>query len=236
MTTVRPNILAMQGYIPGEQPQGLDYIKLNTNENPYSCSAKVKAAIGRVIQSGLQRYPDPTATAFRERAAERLSEEAPDIGPRWILCGNGSDDLLTILIRTFVDSGDVVRFPRPSYVLYDTLAEIQGARPNVVAFQPDWTLSDDFAAPCENLKLAFLANPNSPSGTALPPATVAKIAAALPCPMVVDEAYGGMLFIQDSIIRISIPSSMTLPASLFTRSVIHHLVTNSLATLLASFL
>lgn len=189
MSHVRPNILAMQGYLPGEQPQGQEFIKLNTNENPYSCSPSVKSAIGHAIQAGLQRYPDPTATAFRQCAAELLAKEAPGLTADWILCGNGSDDLLTILMRTYVDSSDWVRFPKPSYVLYDTLATIQGAKCDVVDFRPDWTLGAEFTAPRQGLRLALLANPNSPSGTMLDPEQVAEIAAALPCPLVVDEAY-----------------------------------------------
>lgn len=189
MSHVRPNILAMQGYVPGEQPRNQQFIKLNTNENPYACSPTVKSAIGHAIQAGLQRYPDPSATAFRERAAELLAGDAPGITPDWILCGNGSDDLLTILMRTYVDSGDWVRIPKPSYVLYETIAKVQGANCDVVDFQPDWTLGADFTAPRERLRLALLANPNSPSGTMLDPDQVAEIAAALPCPLVVDEAY-----------------------------------------------
>jgi histidinol-phosphate aminotransferase len=189
MSPVRPNIAAMHGYAPGEQPQGMEFVKLNTNENPFQCSPAVKAAIGRVCTAGLQRYPDPHATQFRERAAELLKPELPAITPDWILCGNGSDDVLTIITRTFVDSGDVVRFPRPSYLLYDTLASIQGAATDVVDFEPDWTLGANFTRPVDRLRLAFIANPNSPSGTNLTPVAVAKIADALPCPLVVDEAY-----------------------------------------------
>src|SRR5438477_6825747 len=106
MPSVRPNIAEMKGYTPGEQPQGVEkVIKLNTNENPYQCSPKVKAAIGRVVQQGLQKYPDPLATAFRIRAGEVLG-----VDPDWILCGNGSDEILTMITRAFVDSGDRVRF------------------------------------------------------------------------------------------------------------------------------
>lgn len=186
---VRPNIAALQGYVPGEQPRGVEFVKLNTNENPFQCSPAVKAAIGRVCTAGLQRYPDPHATAFRERAAELLRPELPAITPDWIMCGNGSDDILTIVTRTFVDSGDVVRFPRPSYVLYETLAGIQGAACDVVDFDADWSLGARFTAAADRLRLALLANPNSPSGTSLPPGAVARLAAALPCPLLVDEAY-----------------------------------------------
>jgi histidinol-phosphate aminotransferase len=189
MSLPRPNIAAMHGYVPGEQPRGTEYIKLNTNENPYQCSPAVKAAIGRVCQSGLQRYPDPASTVFRERAADLLHDEIPGITPDWILCGNGSDDILTIITRAFVDSGDIVRFARPSYLLYDTLASIQGAQKDIVDYQPDWSLGDKFVRFRNRLALAFLANPNSPSGTALPPEEVARIASALPCPLLVDEAY-----------------------------------------------
>jgi histidinol-phosphate aminotransferase len=180
----RPNITAMTGYVPGEQPRGEKIIKLNTNENPYPCSPKVKAAVGRVVQAGLQKYPDPLATAFRMQAGGLYGFD-----PDWILCGNGSDELLTLLVRALVDTGDVVRFANPGYILYRTLAEIQGGQVDVVNFNADWSLGDAFAQPVDRLKLALLANPNSPSGTLVPPAQVAKLADALPCPFVVDEAY-----------------------------------------------
>ncbi|NOY41353.1 MAG: histidinol-phosphate transaminase [Planctomycetes bacterium] len=184
MNFFRSNITTMTGYAPGEQPQGGKFIKLNTNENPYPCSAKVQASIGRAVEAGLQKYPDPTATAFRIRAAELYGVE-----PDWILCGNGSDDILTIVTRAFVDTGNHVRFARPSYTLYQTLAEIQGAKCHIVDYQPDWSLGEDFALHCDHLRLAYLANPNSPSGTVILPDEVARIADALPCPLVVDEAY-----------------------------------------------
>lgn len=180
----RSNIQHMTGYTPGEQPRGEKVIKLNTNENPYPCSPKVRAAIGRAVQQGLQKYPDPLATAFRIRAGEVLG-----VAPEWILCGNGSDDLLTIITRSFVGEADVVRYAYPGYVLYRTLADIQGAACEEIQFGRDWTLGDDFTAPHQRLRLVYLANPNSPSGTVLPPQQVAEIATALPCPLVVDEAY-----------------------------------------------
>ena len=174
----------MTGYVPGEQPKGDEFIKLNTNENPYACSPKVKAAIGHVLQAGLQKYPDPMALEFRQCAGELLG-----VAPEWILCGNGSDDILTIVTRALVNPDEHVRFPRPSYVLYKTLAEIQGAQCHVVNFQSDWSLDKEFTKHCDKLRLTYLANPNSPSGTVLPPEEVARIADALPCPLLVDEAY-----------------------------------------------
>jgi histidinol-phosphate aminotransferase len=185
MPSVRPNVAEMTGYTPGEQPQGVDkLIKLITNENPYPCSPKVKAAIGRVVQAGLQKYPDPMATAFRNRAAELHGVE-----PDWILCGNGSDDILTIVTRAFVGTSDMIRFANPSYLLYRTLAEIQGAACDIVNFNADWSLPAEFSKGNDWIRLAFLANPNSPSGTVISPRVIAEIADALPCPLLVDEAY-----------------------------------------------
>jgi len=181
---IRSEILAMHGYVPGEQPQEGGVIKLNTNENPYPSSPAVQRAIGRAIQMGLQKYPDPMASSFRQRAAQLL-----DVEPNWILCGNGSDDILTIVTRAFVGQGDLLRLPYPSYILYRTLAQLQGAEAEEIHFQTDWSLTDDFARPKPRLKLAYLPNPNSPSGTMISPQRIREIAAALPCPLVVDEAY-----------------------------------------------
>src|SRR6185369_8513628 len=136
MSYFRPEIERMQGYVPGEQPQGGKFIKLNTNENPYPPSPAVSRAVAAVLERGLGRYPDPMAEAFRRRAADILSVE-----PNWILCGNGSDDLLTIVTRTFVGQGDTLRLPYPSYILYKTLAQLQGAEAEEVHFEREWTLS-----------------------------------------------------------------------------------------------
>lgn len=184
MTYFRPEIEAMAGYTPGEQPQGGKFIKLNTNENPYPPSPAVGRAIAAAIERGLGRYPDPMATAFRTRAAELFG-----VSPDWILCGNGSDDILTIVTRAFVGPGERLRFPRPSYILYGTLAELQGASSEQVPFASDWSMPDAFVTHTAGLKLAMLPNPNSPSGTMIEPARVLDLAERLPCPLVVDEAY-----------------------------------------------
>ncbi|MCU0961113.1 MAG: histidinol-phosphate transaminase [Pirellulaceae bacterium] len=174
----------MQGYVPGEQPPPGKYIKLNTNENPYPPSPAVRRSIAEVAEHALTRYPDPLATAFRLRAGEVLGVE-----PDAILCGNGSDDILTIVTRALVGEGDLLRLPYPSYVLYRTLAEIQGAAFEEVAFASDWSLTAAFACAAPRLRLVFLANPNSPSGTVIPPDQVLELAERLPCPLLVDEAY-----------------------------------------------
>jgi histidinol-phosphate aminotransferase len=183
---VRPEIAALDGYVPGEQPQAGKWIKLNTNENPYPPSPAVARALAATAAGRtLAKYPDPVATAFRRRAAEVLGVE-----PEWLICGNGSDDLLTILVRTFVGAGQCLRMPYPSYILYRTLAGIQGAGCDEVHYRRDWSLGDEFAASRDDLRLAIIANPNSPSGTLLPPTQVAELAERMTCAFVVDEAYG----------------------------------------------
>lgn len=181
---VRENIRAMQGYVPGEQPRGGKQIKLNTNENPYPPSPKVVTAIQHAAASPLNRYPDPVATAFRLQASDVLGVPAD-----WILCGNGSDDLLTIMTRTFVGEGQTLRLPTPSYILYRTLAAIQNAKWEEVPFNSDWSLPSAFADSKSNPALVFLPNPNSPSGTVVPKDQIAELATKLNCPLVVDEAY-----------------------------------------------
>lgn len=179
----RPEIQAITGYTPGEQPQQGEFIKLNTNENPYPPSPQVREAVLKALDR-LPLYPDPLAWEFRRAAGQVLG-----VPPEWILCGNGSDDILTILTRTCVGQGQWVRYPYPSYVLYRTLAQLQGAYFEEVPFRPDWSLPEEFTAPRSGLRLVYLANPNSPSGTVLAPEQVADLARRLPCPLLVDEAY-----------------------------------------------
>jgi histidinol-phosphate aminotransferase len=203
----QPHVARMAGYEPGEQPRDGGYIKLNTNENPYPPSHKVAEAIGcalydaaklvaafkpstrledamtSAVGEGLRKYPDPVGTAFRATAARHHG-----VTPEMILPGNGSDDLLTIITRAFAGPGDLILATTPSYILYHTLAQIQNARFGAVPFRDDWSL--DFAGfKNTGAKLAFLANPNSPSGTVLSKQDVQSIATALDCPLVVDEAY-----------------------------------------------
>jgi histidinol-phosphate aminotransferase len=173
----------MAGYVPGEQPRTGGILKLNTNENPYPPSPRALEAAAAALNDRLRLYPDPVGTRFREAAARHHG-----VDPEMILAGNGSDDLLTIITRAFVGPGQLVVYPTPSYILYRTLAELQAARWEEVSFAADWSLDPQaFAIP--GARLAFLANPNSPSGTSLSPEAVAALADRLACPLVVDEAY-----------------------------------------------
>ncbi|HEU5462943.1 MAG TPA: histidinol-phosphate transaminase [Candidatus Binatia bacterium] len=178
----RPNIAAMTGYIPGEQPQDPGFIKLNTNENPYPPSPRVKAALKKAVNDSLRLYPEPLADTLRETAAG-----AYGVKPANIIAGNGSDELLSIALRCFVGPGDRVAFPRPTYTLYDTLLEIQDGVCAAVDYPEDFSLPAGMAG--QNARVTFLCNPNAPSGTLLPLPEVERLARALPGVLVVDEAY-----------------------------------------------
>jgi histidinol-phosphate aminotransferase len=173
----------MAGYLPGEQPQDGAFIKLNTNENPYPPSPRVFEALQNVLAGHrLRKYPDPVGNAFRATAA-RLHNLDPDA----ILIGNGSDDILTLVTRAFVPQGGLVAAPMPGYVLYRSLAEIQGARFQPVSYTPDWQLPDPW--PCPNANLTFVASPNSPSGTTVSVPSLEHLLEQLQGPLVLDEAY-----------------------------------------------
>ncbi|HET6572652.1 MAG TPA: histidinol-phosphate transaminase [Fimbriiglobus sp.] len=183
MTGVRPNIRAMAGYMPGEQLNDPDIVKLNTNENPYPPSPRVFEAVRAALTGDkLRKYPQPLGDAFRMAAGRALG-----VDPDAILIGNGSDDVLTILTRAFVPEGGRIVSPTPSYSLYRSLAEIQGARFDTVPFTPDWDLPSPW--PAAGADLTSLPNPNSPSGTALRPERVARLADEVGGPLVLDEAY-----------------------------------------------
>lgn len=175
----------MLPYAPGEQPAPGKTVKLNTNENPYPPPPAVVEAIQHAATGHLNRYPDPMANSFRRAAAQALGLP----GPEWILAGNGSDDILTILVRGFVDEGQKLRLPYPSYILYRTLADIQGAGWEQTHFENGWKLPAAFAKNDGDVRLVLLPNPNSPSGTFVSPDEVNQIANSLTCPLVVDEAY-----------------------------------------------
>jgi histidinol-phosphate aminotransferase len=172
----------MAGYTPGEQPGGTDYLKLNTNENPYPPSPRVLEAVRRALTGDFfRKYPDPLGTNFRQTAARVL-----DVDPDGILIGNGSDDILTIVTRAFVPDGGIVAAPNPGYLLYRTLAELQNASFRAIPYTPEWGLPDPW--PLQGANLTLVANPNSPSGTTVPIAALARLNDQAG-PLVIDEAY-----------------------------------------------
>lgn len=178
----RPCIDAMEGYVPGAQPPGRTYIKLNANENPYPPSPHVLEALHGAVNDGLRLYPDAMATVLRERIAGLHG-----VAPAEVLVGNGSDDLLTMILRSFVGEGETVAAPRPTYPLYEVLVAIQNARMVWVDFPEGFSLPPDLAE--AQGRVTFVANPNSPSGTWVEPEAIAALAERLDGMLVIDEAY-----------------------------------------------
>ncbi len=181
--TVKEHIARLKAYVPGLQPdEGERVLKLNTNENPYPPSPWVEEAVREESSDTLRLYPNPTSRRLRETAGSVYR-----IAPERILCGNGSDEILGILLRTFTTRGDAIGYYEPSYSYYRTLGAIHDLEmvPTPLGNDPlDPPLPDG-----QGLKLFFLTNPNSPMGFALEPEFVANLANHLEGILVVDEAY-----------------------------------------------
>lgn len=201
---IRPLIRQLQPYVPGEQPQIAGLIKLNTNENPYPPAPKVLEAIRKATDQRLRLYPNPTAQALREKLAA-----LHDCRPENILVGNGSDELLALATRAFVDprpSGmpsvsrrashprSTVQYFTPSYSLYPVLASIHGANRNPVPLETDFELPTpvqlrrartwDFAA-----ALTYITTPNAPTGRGYATADLDTLCRAQRGVVLLDEAY-----------------------------------------------
>ncbi len=159
----REAISRIAGYVPGEQPQGQPLIKLNTNENPYPPSPKVIEAVRNFDASRLRFYSEPSARIVREAAAKLYGVDAGQI-----ICGNGSDDLLTIALRTFVGEGEKCAYTEPSYSLYPVLADLQGALRQPVALDDNFNLSADAWKQADDATQFLLARLNAPTGNSFP--------------------------------------------------------------------
>jgi len=182
---VRPNIAALAGYVPGEQPSDTRVIKLNTNENPYPPSPRVLEAIRHVSAEQLRRYPSPNAKTFREAAAQ-----VHGLTPDMILATNGGDELLSIAIRACAGETNAVAFLDPSYSLYPVLTALQGAKPLVLPYRitgNTWTLPATIAQ--TKAAILLIVNPNAPSGTLADVAQLGQIARDFPGLLLIDEAY-----------------------------------------------
>ena len=157
MSSWKDNLRTIDPYVPGEQPQLKDMIKLNTNENPYPPSPKVKEVLQRFDLDTLRLYPDPDSALLVEAIAKRYNVENNQV-----FVGVGSDDVLAIAFMTFFNSKKPILFPDITYSFYDVWAALF----NIPFERP--ALDDDF-----NLVAAdyykenggvVIANPNAPTG------------------------------------------------------------------------
>jgi histidinol-phosphate aminotransferase len=178
----RPIVQSMHGYVPGEQPQDRRYIKLNTNENPYPPSPHVIAAVRAAATEDLRLYPDPVANGLRDCAAGVYGLQRENI-----LVGNGSDELLGLILRACIGVADRVVYPYPTYSLYDTLVTIQEGQSVRVPYPADFSLPAGLAQ--AQGRVTFVCHPNSPSGTPVPIDAIDALAQGVDGLLVVDEAY-----------------------------------------------
>ena len=171
-------------YVPGEQPRDRQFIKLNTNENPYPPSPKALEALRAAAGDSLRLYPDPECTELRAAIAA-----AHGLSPEQVFPGNGSDEVLAFCFQAFFDPDRPVRFADITYTFYAVYASYFGLTPELVPLAEDFTLPvADFLAPgCGGV---VLANPNAPTGLAVELADIRRILEAHRDQVVlVDEAY-----------------------------------------------
>lgn len=171
----------LTAYTPGEQPRDRQYIKLNTNESPYPPAPAVLAALGAEDVADLRLYSDPEGTVLREKLAGLYG-----VKPGQVFLSNGSDDILNFAFMAFGADGAV--FPSLTYSFYPVFADLHQVAYETVPLKEDFSV--DAAALAGRGKLTVLANPNAPTGLALPLDQVEAIVAADPSHVVVvDEAY-----------------------------------------------
>ncbi|MCL2057425.1 MAG: histidinol-phosphate transaminase [Oscillospiraceae bacterium] len=170
-------------YTPGEQPGDRKYIKLNTNESPYSPSLLVSRALAESSAEQLRLYPDMSAKALRRAASDVYG--LPD---DWIFAGGGSDEILGFAFKAFFENGGKALFPDISYGFYSVYADLFGLEKQKIPLAEDFTITpeDYFDAPGHIL----IANPNAPTGIVLAAPQIEAILRANPYRLVIlDEAY-----------------------------------------------
>ena len=185
---ITESVRKLEAYTPGEQPKARSVVKLNTNENPYPPSAKCADVLKDFDLDRLRRYPDPVFSALRERLAKIWKTS-----PERIFVGNGSDEILTLAAKTFVEDCEAIGSLDPSYSLYRTLAAIRNVpfipTPLKADFTWDGRITTKSPKQSAPLSLFLLTNPNAPTGVLTPAAAIAAAARRFKGVLLVDEAY-----------------------------------------------
>ena len=181
-----PHVARLHAYTPGLQPTEPGWTKLNTNECPYPPSPLVAGAIRREMGEGggsLRLYPNPKSSPLRAAVAKLhgLREEN-------VCIGNGSDDILNLLVRCFCTQAVAAGFTLPSYSLYPVLVEIQDGRSTVIEFDRSMRLPLASIA-ASSARAFFLTSPNAPTGVAFANAEIEQVLQSFRGLLVVDEAY-----------------------------------------------
>ena len=175
---ITKSVQKLEAYTPGEQPKAKNVVKLNTNENPYPPSPKCAAVLKNFDLDRLRRYPDPVFTELRAELAKLNGCK-----PENIFVGNGSDEVLSVAAKTFVEDDEAIGSLDPSYSLYKTLADIR----NVPWVGVEVSGIRKFDDP--KVALFLWTNPNAPTGVFAPKKQIAAFAKKFKGVVIVDEAY-----------------------------------------------
>jgi histidinol-phosphate aminotransferase len=175
------HVRGLEGYTPGEQPQVPGLVKLNTNENPYPPSPRVMEVLKSFADSSVRIYPDPVCRSLREKIASRVG-----CGIEQVFVGNGSDEVLALCTRAFVEDHGAIASFNPSYSLYPVLSAIRPAQMKLVDLNDDftWRMPDGFSA-----DLFYLTNPNAPTSMAFPREKIRDFCRRFSGLVLIDEAY-----------------------------------------------
>ncbi|MBL9192458.1 MAG: histidinol-phosphate transaminase [Opitutaceae bacterium] len=183
-----PHISRLKAYTPGLQPTETGWTKLNTNECGYPPSPRVAEALVRELEDGaasLRLYPNPTSAPVRRAIA---AYHGQGLEAENVIVGNGSDDILNLLVRCLGGPGAATGFTYPSYSLYPVLVEIQAGHSRVIEFERSMELPVDQIA-ISSAKGFFLTSPNAPTGVSFANRQLEEILERFHGILVVDEAY-----------------------------------------------
>jgi histidinol-phosphate aminotransferase len=182
-----PHVAGLRAYQPGLQPEGSGWIKLNTNECPYPPSPRVVEALRREMGGDgapLRLYPNPPSRPLREALAALHG-----LRPENVCVGNGSDDILNLLVRAYCGAGaPAAGFTLPSYSLYPVLVGIQDGRCETIEFDRSMRLPVERIAD-SSARIFFLTSPNAPTGVGFRAAEIERVLRSYRGMLVVDEAY-----------------------------------------------
>lgn len=178
---IRKSVQQMTGYTPGEQPSEAGFVKLNTNENPYPPSPQIAKTLAEFDVDQLRLYPNPVSMKLRQRIAALHGCRVSNV-----FAGNGSDEILALCTRAFVEDSGSIGYFHPSYSLYPVLADIRNVAKKPVELGKDfeWAMPADYRC-----SLFFLTYPNAPTGVLYPKDKVRTFCRQFPGVVVIDEAY-----------------------------------------------
>ena len=223
---VRPLVRGIHAYVPGEQPKIRGLVKLNTNENPAPPSPRVYRALKASMDPRLRLYPNPTSSALRERLA-RFHHCRPEN----VIIGNGSDELLALATRAFVEPSATgasraratLQYFQPSYSLYPVLGRIHGARLHPVPLPADFSLprlngggNGDPKGWQDDAALSFITTPHAPSGRGYATRDLDRYCRRSRGVVVLDEAY--VDFSEENAMELALKHPHVLVSRTFSKS------------------